>query len=188
MANGSRSTIRQLSAGYSQVSASSGVLKVDSAWPTRHFRSLARKRCAEVLLGSAVPERINVTATFGSNDLRPPVEQSCIEGARPHMIGGVKLQVHDRPGRCLVGAHVSVGPVRIQQPSRSPHSSLALVLVVPADPELPRLALVAALRRAVEHRVVAHEDLPNPRHVVEYVWWTAPSSRTNVLKPGLSVR
>src|ERR671931_1982451 len=41
----------------------------------------------------------------------------------------------------------------------APHASLALVLVVPGDPALPRLALVAALRCVVEDRVVAHQKL-----------------------------
>src|ERR671935_2556207 len=40
-----------------------------------------------------------------------------------------------------------------------PHASLALVLLVPADPDLPGLALVAALRCMVEDRVVAHQKL-----------------------------
>src|ERR671934_2697521 len=40
-----------------------------------------------------------------------------------------------------------------------PDASLALVLVVPADPDLPRLTLVAALRCVVEDRVVAHQKL-----------------------------
>jgi hypothetical protein len=34
-----------------------------------------------------------------------------------------------------------------------------LVLVVPADPELPGLALIASLRCVVEDRVVAHQKL-----------------------------
>jgi hypothetical protein len=46
--------------------------------------------------------------------------------------------VDDRPWRCLVGAHVSVDRGGFQESSRSPYSSLALVLVVSADPELPR--------------------------------------------------
>src|SRR4029453_17649941 len=37
--------------------------------------------------------------------------------------------------------------------------SVTLVLVVPADPVLPRFALVAALWRAVEDPVVAHQEL-----------------------------
>src|ERR671931_1566152 len=41
----------------------------------------------------------------------------------------------------------------------APHASPALVLVVPADPDLPGLALVAALRCVVEDRVVAHQKL-----------------------------
>jgi hypothetical protein len=67
-----------------------------------------------------MPTRIDgqVRAGRGSDDLRAPVEQLGVEGARPYLIEGVKLQVNDRPGRCLVGAHVSVGPARIQQPSR----------------------------------------------------------------------
>src|ERR671937_2363459 len=40
-----------------------------------------------------------------------------------------------------------------------PHASLALVLVVPADPNLPGLALVAAVRCVVEDRVVTHQKL-----------------------------
>src|SRR4029450_10918084 len=85
-------------------------------------------------------------------------------------MGGVKLQLHDRPGRCLVGTHISVDFGRLQEPSRSPYSSLARVLVVPADPELPRLALVAALRCAVEDRVVAHDELQSaPRRRVRVV-------------------
>src|SRR5438876_422065 len=41
--------------------------------------------------------------------------------------------------------------------------SLALVLVVAADPELEPLALVAALRRAVQDRVVTHQELHTTR-------------------------
>src|SRR5262245_3287441 len=48
--------------------------------------------------------------------------------------------------------------------------SLAVVLVVPADPELPGRALVAALRCVVEDRVVAHEKLQAaPRRRVRVV-------------------
>src|SRR5512132_2910005 len=48
--------------------------------------------------------------------------------------------------------------------------SLALVLVVPADPELPVRALVAALRCVVEDRVVAHQELQStPRRRVGVV-------------------
>jgi hypothetical protein len=54
-----------------------------------------------------------VRACRGSDDLRAPVEQLCVEGARPYLIGGVKLQVHDRPGRCLglalISALISAG-------------------------------------------------------------------------------
>src|SRR5262249_59801822 len=52
----------------------------------------------------------------------------------------------------------------------SASSSLALVLVVPADPDLPGLALVAALGCVLEDRVVAHEKLqPTPRRRVRVV-------------------
>src|ERR671930_675437 len=51
-----------------------------------------------------------------------------------------------------------------------PHASLALVLIVPADPDLPVLALVAALRCVVEDRVVAHQKLdPAARRRVRVV-------------------
>src|SRR4029450_13203721 len=100
-----------------------------------------------------------VRACPASDDLRAPVEQLCVRGARPYLIGSVKLQVHDRSGRCLVGAHISVDLGRLEEPSRSPYSSLALVLVVPAGPGVPCLALVAALRCAVEDGVVAHDKL-----------------------------
>src|ERR687898_558199 len=39
------------------------------------------------------------------------------------------------------------------------YASLAAVFVVAAEPELPAVALVAALGHAVEDRVVAHEEL-----------------------------
>src|SRR6266850_4023473 len=49
-------------------------------------------------------------------------------------------------------------------------ASLAFVLVVPADPELPLFALVAALRCVIEDRVVAHEKLQStPRRRVRVV-------------------
>src|SRR5262245_43231137 len=52
----------------------------------------------------------------------------------------------------------------------SASSSLALVLVVPADPDLPGLALVAALGCVVEDRVVAHQKLQStPRRRVRVV-------------------
>src|ERR687898_2099886 len=57
---------------------------------------------------------------------------------------------------------------RAQRESRSDHP--APVLVVPAEPELPRLALVAALGGVVEDRVVAHEELQAaPRRRVRVV-------------------
>src|SRR5213594_2538911 len=66
---------------------------------------------------------------------------------------------------------LSPGLVRAHAGARaSASSSRALVLVVPADPELPSLALVAALRCVVEDRVVAHEKLQStPRRRVRVV-------------------
>src|SRR6266508_2134596 len=55
------------------------------------------------------------------------------------------------------------------QGPRAQHADLAnlvgrwLVLVVPADPELERIALVAAFRHPVEDPVVAHQELDPAR-------------------------
>ena len=40
--------------------------------------------------------------------------------------------------------------------------SLAVVLVMAADPELPSLVLIAALRRPIEEPVVGHQELDPP--------------------------
>src|SRR6266566_5209048 len=46
-----------------------------------------------------------------------------------------------------------------EDPRALPHPSLAVVFVVAADPELELVVLVAAFRRPVEDRVVAHQEL-----------------------------
>ena len=62
-----------------------------------------------------------------------------------------------------------------------------VVLVVPADPELPGFALVAALGCVVEDGVVAHDELePAPGGRVRVI--ERAFVCTNELNPGLSVR
>src|SRR2546427_3074444 len=55
-------------------------------------------------------------------------------------------------------------------PARARRASIAVVLVVPTDPELPRLTLVAPLRCVVEDRVVGHDELQSaPRRRVRLI-------------------
>src|SRR5688572_1456916 len=71
--------------------------------------------------------------------------------------------------RCLRHRPTTSSAVANGGPERSSSTpsvfvvSGAVVLVVPADPQLEPIVLVAAFRRPVEDRVVAHEELdPTP--------------------------